>query len=169
TVGPANDAEGSTRSHRRGHQGRDGRRSAHQRTPYHDCPGSQSGRAGGVRQVDRRTARGPCEGGAGPWHHAELAPGSLLKRQVPVRRAHLHESGTPDGRKLGFSAISDPRRSPPATQRTNIRNPGWSPTTVMCPLQGAVSSNRNTLPGRSRLVSPSVVVMEKLPCRTMPN
>src|SRR5262249_2500019 len=37
------------------------------------------------------------------------------------------------------------------------------------PLQGVVSSNRNTLPGGSRLVSPSVVVMEKTPCRTMPN
>ena len=47
-------------------------------------------------------------------------------------------------------------RSPAGTQRTNIRNPGWSPTTVMCPLQGEVSSNRNTLPGGSRLVSPSV-------------
>ena len=56
-----------------------------------------------------------------------------------------------------------------ASQRTNMRNPGWSPTTVMCPLQGEVSSNRNTLPGRSCLVSPSVVVMEKLPCKTMPN
>src|SRR5262245_4814338 len=32
-----------------------------------------------------------------------------------------------------------------------MRNPGWSPTTVMCPLQGEVSSNRNTLPGLSRL------------------
>jgi hypothetical protein len=56
-----------------------------------------------------------------------------------------------------------------ASQRTNMRNPGWSPTTVMCPLQGAVSSNRKTLPGRSCLVSPSVTVMEKLPCKTMPN
>ena len=56
-----------------------------------------------------------------------------------------------------------------ASQRTNIKNPGWSPTTVMCPLQGEVSSNRNTLPGRSCLVSPSVVVIEKLPCKTMPN
>jgi hypothetical protein len=56
-----------------------------------------------------------------------------------------------------------------ASQRTNMRNPGWSPTTVMCPLQGEVSSNRNTLPGRSFLVSPSVVVMEKMPCKTMPN
>jgi hypothetical protein len=58
---------------------------------------------------------------------------------------------------------------PRDTQRTNIRNPVSSPTTVICPLQGEVSSSRNTLPGRSRLVSPSVVVMEKMPCRTMPN
>ena len=67
------------------------------------------------------------------------------------------------------SPPSPAKRSPPRAQRTNIRNPGWSPTTVMCPLQGEVSSNRNTLPGGSRLVSPSVVVMEKTPCRTMPN
>lgn len=58
---------------------------------------------------------------------------------------------------------------PRDTQRTNIRNPVSWPTTVICPLQGEVSSSRNTLPGRSRLVSPSVVVMEKMPCRTMPN
>ena len=68
----------------------------------------------------------------------------------------------PDGSLHAFLAS-------PGNQRTNIRNPGWSPTTVMCPLQGAVSSNRNTLPGRSCLVSPSVTVMEKLPCKTMPN
>src|SRR5262245_53139143 len=49
----------------------------------------------------------------------------------------------------------DGQRSPPGAHRTNMRNPGSSPTTVMCPLQGEVSSNRNTLPGRSRLVSPS--------------
>jgi Tripartite tricarboxylate transporter family receptor len=73
TVWTANDAEGSTRAHRRGHQERDGRRSAHQRAPYHDGPGSQPGWPSGVRQVDRRTARGPCEGGEGPWHHAEIA------------------------------------------------------------------------------------------------
>ena len=62
-----------------------------------------------------------------------------------------------------------PLKAASATQRTNMRNPVWSPTTVMCPLQGEVSSNRNTLPGGRRLVSPSVVVMEKIPCRTMPN
>ena len=71
------------------------------------------------------------------------------------------------------AAVDDPsgdgQRSPPPTHRTNMRNPGSSPTTVMCPWQGEVSSNRNTLPGRSRLVSPSVVEMEKVPCRTMPN
>jgi tripartite-type tricarboxylate transporter receptor subunit TctC len=78
-VWPANYAERTTRAHRRGHQDRDGRRSPHQRPPYHDCPGSQSRRARGVRQIDRRAARGPCQGGEGPWHRAEIAQGSLLK------------------------------------------------------------------------------------------
>jgi hypothetical protein len=71
--------------------------------------------------------------------------------------------------RLWMTHSGDGQRWPAGTHRTNMRNPGSSPTTVMCPLQGEVSSNRNTLPGRSRLVSPSVVVMEKVPCRTMPN
>ena len=70
--------------------------------------------------------------------------------------------------------IARPRSKPVSRtdlscQRMNNRKPGWSPTTVICPLQGEVSSNRNTLPGRSFLVSPSVTVMEKMPCKTIPN
>ena len=53
--------------------------------------------------------------------------------------------------------------------RANIRNPGWSPTTVMCPLHGEVSSSRSTSPAFNCLVSPSVAVIEKMPRRTVRN
>src|SRR6516165_10405268 len=33
-----------------------------------------------------------------------------------------------------------------STQRTNIRNPGWSPTTVMCPLQGELARKEASSP-----------------------
>jgi len=62
------------------------------------------------------------------------------------------------------------RRAPwENTQRANRKNPGLSPTTVMWPLQGEMSSTRNTSPGRNRLVSPSVAVIEKSPSRTTMN
>jgi hypothetical protein len=53
--------------------------------------------------------------------------------------------------------------------RVTIRNPGWSPTTVICPLQGKVSSTLITSPVRNCLVSPSVVVIENAPCTTVTN
>src|SRR3954471_3723492 len=112
---------------------------------------------------------------------------SPLRLQDRLRKTPLHERGWQNvfyiryvvKQYLRFVAGGRQRVAPggpciafwvaPENQRTSMRNPGWSPTTVMCPLQGAVSSNRNTLPGRSCLVSPSVTVMEKLPCKTMPN
>jgi len=51
--------------------------------------------------------------------------------------------------------------------RVTIRNPGWSPTTVICPLQGKVSSTLITSPVRNCLVSPSVVVIENAPSTTV--
>ena len=46
-----------------------------------------------------------------------------------------------------------------------IVNEVLSPTTLMCPLQGAVSSTRSTSPGPKRRVSPSVVVTDMTPWR----
>src|SRR5262245_42622110 len=92
---------------------------------------------------------------------------SGVRRSHSTTRRRTAESNHPSAQQSG--SLVGPRRETSTPHRTNIRNPGWSPTTVMCPLQGEVSSNRNTLPGLSRRVSPSVVVMEKVPCRTMPN
>ena len=52
-------------------------------------------------------------------------------------------------------------------QRANTRNPVVSPTTVMCPLQGATSSRWTTSPARSCLDSPSDVVIENTPAATV--
>ena len=51
--------------------------------------------------------------------------------------------------------------------RAKSRYPGLSPTTVMCPLQGAMSSSRTVSPACNRLVSPSVTVIENTPRSTV--
>jgi hypothetical protein len=62
-----------------------------------------------------------------------------------------------------------PEGIPAGAQRANTKNPTVSPTTVMCPLQGATSSRWSTSPACNCLVSPSVAVMENIPWATVRN
>ena len=52
-------------------------------------------------------------------------------------------------------------------QRAKSRNPGLSPTTVICPVQGVMSSSRTMSPACNCLVSPSVTVIENTPRSTV--
>jgi hypothetical protein len=52
-------------------------------------------------------------------------------------------------------------------QRAKSRNPGLSPTTVMCPMQGVMSSSKTVSPACNCLVSPSVTVIENTPRSTV--
>jgi HlyD family secretion protein len=97
---------------------------------------------------------------------------SFLLRADPIGPTPKLEPGMTVWIDEGPVALAEGGRSEPDRPRygrAKSRNPVVSPTTVICPLQGATSSSWTTSPGCNRLVSPSVVVIENCPLTTVSN